>query len=188
MGDSSDILGVYRNGFVELVDPVDWPEGARVRVSLSRGAVGAVPAGISKVIVAGYGLPGRCVAEFCDQAEIDCVVIERNSETVRSQSSLGRAIVEGCGSNEAVLREAGIMSADVLAVTIPNESVALRAVEMARRLNPDLYIICRTQYASRGMEAIRLGADDAIKSEQVVALQFFAKLRDHIECVVGVRG
>lgn len=77
--------------------------------------------------------------------------------------------------------------ADIAALTIPNEASALRAVEAARRLNPDLYIICRTRYASSGMEALRCGADDAIKGEQVVALQFFAKLRDRIECVVGAR-
>ncbi len=185
MCESSDILGVYRNGAIELVDPVDWAEGSHVRVTLSRGPVHPIGGGVSKVIIAGYGLPGRCVAEFCDQAGIDCVVIERNGETVRSQGALGRKILEGSGSDDSVLRQAGIRSADVYAITMPVESSALAAVEAARRLNPNIYIICRTQYASRGMEAVRLGANEAIKSEQVVALHFFAKMRDRIENAVS---
>ena len=67
-------------------------------------------------------------------------------------------------------------SADALALTVPDEAAVLRSIEIARRLNPDIYIIARTMYASRGQRAIQLGADDVIKSEQTVAQQFHAKL------------
>jgi hypothetical protein len=44
---------------------------------------------------------------------------------------------------------------------------------MARKLNPNIYIVARTQYASVGLQAARLGADEVVQAEYAVAIQFY---------------
>ena len=66
--------------------------------------------------------------------------------------------------------------ASILALTIPDEEAVLAATSLARRLRPEIYILARTNYSSKGMQASQLGADDVIKAEQAVALQFYDRL------------
>ena len=76
--------------------------------------------------------------------------------------------------------QAGLSSATILALTIPDEDAVLRATSLARRLQPDIYIIARTNYSSKGMQASQLGADDVVKAEQAVALHFYDRLSRRI--------
>ena len=177
---SNERYGVLRNGRIELEDAVDWPDGTRVQVRADRVPEPHADFGVGRVIIAGFGLAGRCVADFVAAGDIDYVIVERNPVTVETQRALGRTVIAGDVSDEATLEAAGVRSAAVLALTVPEEDAVLRATELARRLNPKLYIIARTTYASCGMKAIQLGADDVIKSEQAVALQFHEKLKDKI--------
>ena len=48
------------------------------------------------------------------------------------------------------------------------------------RQRPKMYIIARTNFSSQGMKASQLGADDVIKAEQAVALQFYDRIARHI--------
>lgn len=174
--------GVYRHGHIDLQAPVDWPEGTRVAVQpIVPGTADSVPPLIDSVIIAGFGLAGRCVADLIEAADIPCVIIERNPVTVETQRALGRHVLEGDISDEQTLIRAGVKHADVLALTVPEEPAVLAATQKARQLNPDIYIIARTNYASRGMQAARLGADDVVKSELAVAQQFYAKLKHKLE-------
>jgi Trk K+ transport system NAD-binding subunit len=175
----SEATGVFRNGCIDLIEPANWPEGARVTVRLASGPRMAHRGdGGGSVIIAGFGLAGRCVAELSDRAGYEYVIVDRNAETVETQLGLGRRVIAGRVADPDVLRRAGIAKADVLALTIPDEEAVLRATELARRMNPGIYIIARTRYASSGMQASLLGADDVIKSEQAVAMQFHHKLKD----------
>lgn len=175
MTPGSEFQGVIRDGRIELDDPVHWPDGTRVIVSAAR-TESARDVELGEVIIAGFGLAGRSVADTVDHLGGRCTIVEKNPDTVETQRSLGRRILHGDISDESVLEAAGIGSADALALTVPDEEAVLRAIEVARRLNPEIYIIARTMYASRGIKAIELGADDVIKSEQTVAQQFREKL------------
>ncbi len=100
-----------------------------------------------------------------------------SSRNGASQRELGRTAVQGDISDPQTLEKAGITEASILALTIPDEQAVLRAVTTARRLRPAIYIVARTTYASAGLEATRLGADDVIKAEQAVARQFYEMLQ-----------
>ena len=78
------------------------------------------------------------------------------------------------------LERAGLREAGILALTIPDEDAVLKGIALARRLRPDIYIIARTNYSSKGMRASQLGADDVVKAEQAVALQFYQRLSQHL--------
>lgn len=173
-------FGVVRSGTVALEEPLGWPDGSRVAVRLAPEQASTPGRDAGPVIIAGYGLAGRCVADLLEQGGIPYVVVERNVATVRTQRDLGRRVVEGDISEERTLVAARVASASVLALTIPDEDAVLRATSTARRLNPDLYIIARTTYASRGMRAAQLGANEVIKSEQAVAMLFYEKMRQRL--------
>lgn len=178
-------LGIYRHGQVELTGPVDWPSGSKVVVHLADSTEDRTTSAKGLVIIAGFGLGGRYVADLLDHSDLDYVVVEQNPVTVETQACLGRRIILGDIASEETLREAQVMQASILALTVPDERAVLAATATARRLNRDLYIIARTNYTSSGLKAIQCGADDVIKAEQAVALQFHQRMRRRLEHLAG---
>jgi CPA2 family monovalent cation:H+ antiporter-2 len=168
----------WRNGRVEFEEAVDWPDGTELTISPTPSRV--PPPVDSHVIIAGFGLVGRCVADLLDSVRVGYTVIEQNLATVETQQALGRAIVGGNVADSEVLLSAGLHEADVLALTIPDEDAVLEATSLARRLHPEVYIIARTTHSSKGMRASQLGADDVIKAELAVAMQFYDLLRQRL--------
>jgi CPA2 family monovalent cation:H+ antiporter-2 len=132
------------------------------------------------VIIVGFGLAGRCVADLLDQANVAYTIVEKNPVTVETQRALGRSIIEGDATETEALMEAGLHTATILALTIPDEDAVLNAISLSRRLQPKIYILARTNYSSKGMKASQLGADEVIKAEQAVALQFYERLSRRI--------
>ena len=171
----------FRGGHVLLDGPVDWPEGTQLHVYpvAQDGVQHSKVAG--HIIVAGFGLAGRYVVDLVEQAELPYVVIEKNRATVETQRALGRSIVAGNVADAETLNKARLDEAAILALTIPDEEAVLEATALARRLNPDIYIIARTNYSSKGMRASQLGADEVVKAEQAVAVQFYERLRRQLQ-------
>lgn len=120
------------------------------------------------VIIAGFGIPGRAIAESLRSLRVAFCVIERNADVVH-RCSRTMTIIEGDVRSEETLLRARIDRARLLAVAMPDESMVVHAVEVARRINPDIPIIARCSYTSTGLEAAKKGATDVIVSEQVVA-------------------
>jgi voltage-gated potassium channel Kch len=174
----NEYMGVYLDGVIRLSAEVDWADGTTVCVRVAeplpgRGASGAE---LGRVIIAGFGLAGRWIADIFDRHGIEYVVVETNAATIEAQRKIGREVIEGNIADEATLRAAGIDSACILALTVPDEQAVLTATKLARRLNPDIYIVARTLYSSSGMQAAQFGADEVVKAEQVVARQFYEML------------
>lgn len=169
----TEYLGTFSNGVVRLSGAVDWPDGTPVVVRVAEVPAQAVREELGRVIIAGFGLAGRWIADIFKRHGVDYVVIETNSETVEAQRKLGREIIHGDVADPDVLRQAGIERASILALTIPNEQKVIEATRAARTLKPDIYIVARTYHTSAGMRCEQSGADDVIKGEQVVARQFY---------------
>lgn len=169
----SEYHGVYADGVIRLSGQVDWPPGTRVVVRVAEASERGEDDTFGTVIVAGFGLAGRWIADIFDRHGIDYVIIEQNHDTVETQRKLGRTIFEGSVADEHVLREAGVAEASILALTIPDEQAVFEATRLARAINPDIYIVARTLYYSSGMRASQLGADDVVKGEQAVARTFY---------------
>jgi len=172
---NSSFAATYHDGVIHLDEPAPWTEGQRV--SVTPVAQPGADELMGPVIIAGFGLAGRCVADLLATEGISFTIIEKNVVTVETQQSLGRHIIEGSAADATTLTKAGLANASILALTIPDEEAVLKATAVARRLNPDIYIIARTHYSSKGMRAAQLGADEVVKAEQAVALQFYDKLR-----------
>lgn len=170
------ITGTYSDGVIKLKDKPSWPEGAPVLVLYSPQYTSLLPITNGKMghaIIAGYGLAGRFIADVFLRHNVPFVLVEKNPKTVEVQRDLGATIIEGDIRNEDVLRQAGIGEASVLALTIPDEPAVLDATQVARKLNSNIYIVARTQYASVGLQAARMGADEVVQAEYAVAVQFY---------------
>jgi len=169
------VLGTYKDGVIKLESSVEWPEGAGVLVLYTPAGpdLQAGPDKIGHVIIAGYGLAGRFVADVFRRHDVPIVVVEKNPRTVQVQRELGASIIQGDVRDEAVLKEARIDGAAALALTIPDEQAVLEATQTARKLNPQIYIVARTEHASVGLQAAKLGADEVVQAEYAVAMQFY---------------
>ena len=128
------------------------------------------------VIIAGYGVGGRFIAEYLNEQGLPFCIVEMNPQTCATQRDLGVEIHHGSVGDENVLRAAGVMTARVLALAIPNEADAIAATAVAHRLRPEIHIIAATRYTSSGLKALQNGADEVIVAEQAVAHQFYDRI------------
>ncbi len=123
-------------------------------------------------IIAGFGVPGRAFAEWMSIHKLRYVVVEQNEAIVDRCGRTGTPIIAGDIRTEQTLIAAGVERANLLALTVPIESVVLEATAVARRLNPTMRIIARLQYISSGLDAVRRGADEAVVAEELAAREF----------------
>ena len=121
------------------------------------------------VIVAGFGVPGRVVADLLEKHGVPYCVVELNPKTCERCQLGGVPIHAGDVTDPQVLRSAGIESASLVVIVIPDEKAALEATRQARELNRSVRIVTRCHFTSAGMTARTLGADEVIIAEQVVA-------------------
>lgn len=180
-----EYLGYYEGGQIRLAARTDWADGTPVLVRVANLTPDDAARRLGTVIVAGFGLAGRWVADIFDRHGIKYVIVEENEETVASQTKLGRCIVHGDISAESTLRQAGIETASILVLTIPDEEAVLRATKTAREIRPDIHIVARTTHASAGIQATQCGANDVIKAEQVVARHFYEMLLRRVVTLNG---
>jgi len=120
-------------------------------------------------VIAGFGVPGRAVADLLAARRMPFCVVELNPKTVERCSHVGVHIIAGDVCDEETLRRAGVEQASLLVLAVPSDTAVLEAVSVARRLNPTVRIVARCRFISSGMEAHRRGADQVIIEEQVVA-------------------
>ena len=130
------------------------------------------PGGEPRAVIVGFGLPGRFVAEVLDGRKVPYRIIELNPVNARNIAATGKTVIHGDARQADLLRQAGIDDATVLAITLPDEKVALEVLHAARQLNPNVRILARCNYTSTGIKAERAGAFAVVVEEQIVALEF----------------
>src|SRR5882724_2961064 len=110
-------------------------------------------------IIAGFGVPGRAVADLLAARHLPFCVVELNPKTVERCTHAGVHIIAGDVCDEETLRRAGGENATLLVLAVPSDPAVLEAVRVARTLNPTVRIVARCRFISSGMEAHRRGAD-----------------------------
>ncbi len=121
------------------------------------------------VVIAGYGLPGRMLADKVRARKIDYIVIELNAQTVARALRCDMRIMVGDARDAETLRRAGVERATLVALMVPDDAVSLTATSNVRALNSTAVLITRCAYTSTGIEAVRRGANHVLVAEQVIA-------------------
>ncbi|MBI5206922.1 MAG: cation:proton antiporter [Candidatus Firestonebacteria bacterium] len=140
------------------------------------------------LIIIGFGLNGKNLAQAAKLAGIQYVIIEMNSDLVKKEKEKGEKIFYGDSSHEAVLECAGIKNAKIIVIAISDPAATRRVTELARRLNPKIDIIARTRYIKEMKPLTELGADEVIPEEYETSIEIFTRVlsiylipRDKIE-------
>lgn len=139
------------------------------------------------IIIAGFGVVGRNLAEHFAARGIPYVVVELNPATVRKQTQLGRRTVFGDVSNPDVLMSAGVDTAEAIVLTIPDDEATVRACRQVRELNKDVFIAARTSFLSKAIAATSVGADHVTVEELVTAQDMAKQVVDRISKRAALR-
>jgi len=133
------------------------------------------------LIIVGFGVNGRNVAMAARAKGIPYVVADLNPDIVRSESGNGEPIYYGDATQESVLLHLGIADARVMVVAISDPVATRQIVEMARRLNKDIFIIARTRYVQEVEALHMLGADVVVPEEYETSVKIFAKVLERYQ-------
>jgi len=128
------------------------------------------------VIIIGFGLNGKNLAEVLKETSIPYVVLELNNDTVIQMKKRGEPIFYGDGTSPEILHKLGVESARLLVVVISDPASTRRIVQIARKANPRLYIVVRTRYLGEIQDLIELGANEVIPEEFETSIEIFAKV------------
>ncbi|RJP72923.1 MAG: potassium transporter KefB [Candidatus Zixiibacteriota bacterium] len=144
------------------------------------------------LVIVGFGLVGRNVARAARAAGISYAIVELNPVTVRAERARGEPIYYGDATQEAVLDLVDLRNALVVVAAIPDPVATERITELARRMNPEAYIIIRTRYLQEMQPLHQLGADEVIPEEFETSVEIFARVlaqyqvpRDEIDRLIA---
>jgi CPA2 family monovalent cation:H+ antiporter-2 len=128
------------------------------------------------VIIVGFGINGRNLARAAGVAGIPYLVLETNPDTVRRERKEGEAISFGDATHPAVLEHAGVERARILVSAISDPGATRRIVQVAKRMNPALFVLARTRYVQEMEALFRAGADDVIPEEFETSVEILVRV------------
>jgi K+:H+ antiporter len=176
---ASSILTILATPFLIQVSPALADRGERIFRWKKRAGQAGEKAGLrleSHVIIAGYGLNGKNLAHVLKEAGIPYVILELNPVTVRAAVAEGEPIIFGDVSSRTILEEACVRAAKGIVFAISDPLMTRRGVKAARELNPDIFVIVRTRYASETDDLLKLGANDIIPEEFETSIEIFTRV------------
>lgn len=131
------------------------------------------------VILVGMGRVGKQMTKACNQFNVPILAVDMNPIVVEQQQNLGVPIIYGNASNENVLKQLRVTSAQCIVISASTYEGTLNTIDAARRLNPDIHIIVRTKYLKNIEEVIEAGADEVIPKEFETSILMFTRIMDY---------
>jgi voltage-gated potassium channel len=122
-------------------------------------------------IICGFGRVGRRVAAEFQEVEQPYVVLDHNPDALEAARELGALVVEGDGTNDDDLRNAGIERAQALVASADSDESNLFITLSARALRPDLRIVARASVDDTARKLKLAGADQVVQPYTSAGLQ-----------------
>ena len=133
------------------------------------------------VIVCGYGLNGRLLAQALRRKGIAYLVLELDPAIVSRATAEGESIFFGDSTKADILEKAGAARARALVFAISDPFVVPRAVATAHALNPRLITIVRTTRVEHTSALESAGASQVVAAELSAAKEVIAQVLDLYE-------
>src|SRR5277367_2391880 len=131
------------------------------------------------MIVIGFGLLGRPVANRLHESGETVVVIERSDELAAQASGLGYLVVQGdAGVDDAVFAHSRVEQAKGLVVTTEDPDRKLSITLMAHSRNPNLKIAVTGSNSPRGALLHHAGASEVVIIEDLIAAALVDRLKN----------
>jgi voltage-gated potassium channel len=113
-------------------------------------------------LICGYGRVGRQVAKDLRAGGVPFVVIDDNPDVREHADEEEVLLVEGRGSDDETLLEAGIERARAVIACVDSDAENIFATLTARELRPDIPIVARAAVESSERKLIRAGANEVV--------------------------
>jgi hypothetical protein len=124
------------------------------------------------VVICGYGMFGRTVADSLRDAGHDVVVVETDEQQYeRAIEADGVLAVNADARREATLTDAGVRRADSVVAAIDDSNANIQIAIAASQLAPDVTLLVRVGDEMYESLARRAGADEVIIPEVVSGRQ-----------------
>lgn len=127
--------------FAPLTDRLARRVTRRLR---ARAVPGDIPSPPPAAIVCGYGRVGEAVCAALERASIDFVVIDERAENVRDLRARGVDAQLGDASQPLILERAGVSSARLIVIAVPDALDTRAILDHAAHAAPDARIVVRT--------------------------------------------
>ena len=117
------------------------------------------------IILCGFGPTGSIVMQKLQKVGLPLVVIDLNYSVIRSLKAQNILAIYGDASSQPVLEAAGIETAAMMVVTIPDPIAMREIAKRVKHLRPALPLYFRVKYNSEKNRLLALGADDVVWEE-----------------------
>jgi len=128
------------------------------------------------LVIIGFGLNGRNLARAARTGGIAYRIIDLNPDTVAKEHEKGEPIIFGDATSESILAYAEVEKARILVIVINDPASTRAIIQLARQMNPHLYIIVRTRFMTEVKKLHELGADEVIPEEFETSLEIFTRV------------
>lgn len=128
------------------------------------------------VVVVGYGVAGRLVAQALSRAQVPYVVLELNAEVVRSARRSGLPVYYADATSSEALGHAHLAEAKALVLLMNDPGAAQRVTDAARRIAPGVPVLTRARYLGERDYLLRIGASDVVAEEVEGGVELLARL------------
>ncbi len=128
------------------------------------------------VIIAGFGMNGKNLAKVLKATRVPYAVVDLNDAQVQQGRAAGEPIFYGDVNRPEILDRLGVGRARMLVLAISDPMATRRAVAIARRSNPALFILVRTRSVADVDDLISLGANAVIPEEFETSVEIFSRV------------
>ncbi|MDH2998222.1 potassium transporter [Pasteurellaceae bacterium LFhippo2] len=115
------------------------------------------------IVLIGIGRYGQIINHVLTMAGYHPTVIDLDAKMIDSLRKLGIKSYYGNATRKEILHNAGVENAELLIVAIDDKESAVRVVEMARHMNPNIKIIARAYDRPHVYQLFQAGADLQIR-------------------------
>lgn len=122
-------------------------------------------------IICGFGRVGRRVATEFQATGRPFVVLDHNPDALEAARDLDAIVVEGDGTNDDDLRNAGIERAGALVASADSDESNLFITLSARAMRPDLTIVARASVDGTAGKLLLAGANHVVQPYTTAGLQ-----------------
>jgi monovalent cation:H+ antiporter-2, CPA2 family len=156
---------------------------ARIRLA---GQIAALPqkAGSAEdlqghVIVCGFGRVGSAIGYALDTFNIRYIAVEINPDVLETLRYRGISYIFGDCAHSHILERAGVRSASLMIVTVPDRERAQLAVMNARKMNEDMPIMASAHRREEYQFLMDAGATEVIQPEMEASATFIRHACGH---------
>jgi voltage-gated potassium channel len=110
-------------------------------------------------IICGCGRIGFLISKELAEEKIDFIVVDNNPEVLQKVEEEGFAYLKGDATSDKTLISAGVKRARGIVCVLPTDAENLYVILTAKELNPDIYILSRSEEEQSEHRLLRAGAD-----------------------------